>query len=117
MGLFARFLRKKSGSEFAILSGVDLEPLAEAERKKRGLLPPPQIAFSYTCECGDSLSVDLRDFNIFGGVEVTCAKCFAVCFIPPEILDHTEYDPRFKGATLREDYQSLLRFVRHRSKS
>jgi len=99
-------------------SGDDvLTAIAEAERRKRGLLPPPQnIGFNYKCECGVYLSVDLKKFNIFRGVEVTCVHCGAVCFVPPEILDHTKYDPSRKGATLRGDYQNLLRFVRHRSK-
>lgn len=110
-GLFARLLRRKSGDDF-------LTTLAETERRKRGLLPPPQnIAFNYKCECGVYHSVDLKKFNIFGGVEVECAHCGAVCFVPPEILDHTKYDPSRKGATLRGDYQNLLRFVRHRSKT
>ena len=35
------------------------------------------------------------------------------CASFPEILDHTKYDPLEKGATLKGDYQSLLRFVHH----
>lgn len=96
---------------------VDLTTLAEAERRNRGLLPPPQnLAFNYKCECGVHLSVNLASFNVLGGVNVECARCGAVCFVPPEILDHSRYDPSRKGATLRGDYQSLLRFVRHGSR-
>jgi hypothetical protein len=92
--------------------------LADAERRKRGLLPPPQnIAFNYKCECGRYLSVDLGNFDVIRGVQVSCAHCGAVCFVPPEILDHTKYDPARKGATLRGDFQSLLRFVRHGARS
>ena len=110
-GLLARLFRRTSRADV-------LTTIAEVERRKRGLLPPPQnIAFYYKCECGVYLSLDLKNFNIFGGVQVTCAHCGAVCFVPPEILDHTEYDPSRRGATLRGDYQSLLRFVRHRSRS
>lgn len=94
---------------------IDLITLPEAERRKQGLLPPPQnIGFNYKCECGVYLSVDLKNFNVFDGVQVECADCSAVCFVPPEILDHTKYDPSRKGATLKGDYQTLLRFVRHR---
>jgi hypothetical protein len=110
-GFLARLFRRKSRADV-------LTTIAETERRKRGLLPPPQnIAFNYKCECGVYLSVDLKNFNVFGGVQVTCAHCGAVCFVPPEILDHTKYDPSRRGATLRGDYQSLLRFVRHRSRS
>jgi hypothetical protein len=109
-GLFSRLFGRKS-------EDISSTGLIEKERRKRGLLPPPQnIGFNFKCECGNYLSVDLKNFNVFGGVEVTCAQCGAVCFIPPEILDHTKYDPSRKGATLREDYQCLLRFVRHGSK-
>lgn len=109
-GVLAKLFRRKSIDSWTTLT--------EAERRRRGLLPPPQnIALNYKCECGVYLSVSLKNFNIFGGVEVTCAHCGAVCFIPPEILDHTRYDPSNGGATLREDYQNLLRFVRHRSRA
>jgi len=109
-GFLAGLFRRKSGEDV-------LTTLAEAERRRRGLLPPPQdIGFTYKCECGVYLSVNLENFNIFGGVEVTCAHCGAVCFVPPEILDHTKYDPSRKGARLKGNYQSLLRFVRHGSK-
>ncbi|MGC1122716.1 MAG: hypothetical protein WBA22_16670 [Candidatus Methanofastidiosia archaeon] len=110
-GVLAKLFRRKSIED-------SWTTLTEAERRRRGLLPPPQnIAINYKCECGVYLSVNLKNFNIFGGVEVTCAHCGAVCFIPPEILDHTRYDPSNGGATLREDYQNLLRFVRHRSRA
>jgi hypothetical protein len=110
-GILDRLFQRKSRADVQAT-------LTEVERRKRGLLPPPQnIAFNYKCECGVYLSVDLKNFNVIGGVQVTCAHCGAVCFVPPEILDHTRYDPSRKGATLRGDYQSLLRFVRHRSKS
>jgi len=100
-------------------SGKDgLATIADVERRKRGLLPPPQnIGFNFKCECGVYLSVNLKDFDIFSGVQVKCAHCGAVCFVPPEILDHTKYDPLRKGATLRGGYQSLLRFVYHGTKS
>lgn len=105
-------------SPFPPERAVDLTTLAEAERRKRGLLPPPQnIAISYKCECGVYPSIDLKNFNVFGGVQVKCARCGAACFIPPEILDHTRYDPSRQGATLRRDYQSLLRFVSHRQRA
>jgi hypothetical protein len=110
-GFLDGLFHKKSSAEVAAR-------FAEADRRNRGLLPPPQgIAFNYRCECGVYLNVDLNNFNVISGVQVQCAHCGAVCFVPPEILDHTKYDPSRRGASIRGDYQSLLQFVRHGSKS
>lgn len=93
---------------------IDMTNYLESERRKHGLLPPPQnIGISFKCKCGINLSIDLKNFNVFAGLNVKCAHCGTVSFIPPEILDHTKYDAVRDGATLRADFHNMIITVRN----
>lgn len=81
------------------------------QERSQDKLPPPNLGISFLCECDEWLSSNLNNFNSVGGKEVVCVHCGAVTFLPPEILDHTTTDS--KTATLKPDWQQMIRIVRH----
>jgi hypothetical protein len=84
--------------------------------KRLGYLDPPDRVISYECECGAEDYVNLRGFNVVGGAKVTCSHCGAVLLIPSRALDHTQYSPQFKGATLKPNWREMTSFVKHGTK-
>jgi hypothetical protein len=114
MSIFSRlFGRRKQGEDPDEVA----RRVYAAFARSRDMLPPPDIRLSFKCECGLPLSAGLRNFNPVGGHEVECAQCGAVTFFPPEILDHTHVWAEFKSASLREDWQQLIKVTRHGRKS
>jgi hypothetical protein len=81
--------------------------------RSQGKLPPPDVGINFKCECGLWLSTRLGNFNPFGGKEVMCAQCGAVTFLPPEILDHDRFWKEFQSATLKDDWQQLIKIAKH----
>lgn len=55
--------------------------------------------------------------SVCGGTEVICAHCQAVTLLPPEILDHSQYDSRFGSASLLENWCDMVRVVKHGQKT
>lgn len=105
MNIFSVF-RKIKKEEPAVTAKKINDTIAAAE----GKLPPPNLGISFQCECGRWLPSNLSSFNSIGGKEIMCAHCGAVTFLPPEILDHTSTD--LKTATLKQDWQQMIKVVR-----
>jgi len=106
MSIFSMFKkRRKEDSEIIAKKVVDVVARAE------GKLSPPNLMVTFKCECGRWLSHNLNNFNPIGGTQVMCAHCGAVILLPPEILDHTPTDS--KTASLKPDWQQIVRIVRH----
>lgn len=110
MNIFSIF-RKRKREELVDVAKKINDAVARAE----GKLPPPNLGISFECECGKWLSSNLNNFNSVGGREVMCAHCGAVTFLPPEILDHIPTSS--KTATLKTDWQQMIRIVRHGRKT
>ncbi len=81
--------------------------------KRSAFLPPPSIGVAYTCECGSQRTFNCKSVNVLTGLEVMCAKCKAVLFVPPTIFDHSTYWAAGHGASLRSGWRDQMEFVRH----
>lgn len=81
--------------------------------ERRAYLRPPNIGVSYQCKCGQYKTFNCQSVNILTGLEVTCADCGAVLFVPPTIFDHSK-PSEYEGASLRPNYQDQMEFVRYR---
>lgn len=76
-------------------------------------LQVPSLGVAYKCICGRNKSFYLQSVNIFTGLELICADCGAILWVPPTIFDHTK--PRQPGvASLRPNYRDLMIFVTYR---
>ena len=83
--------------------------------ERRPYLRPPNIGVSYKCKCGRYKSFNCRSVNLFTGLELTCADCGAVLFVPPTIFDHSK-PSEYQGASLRPNYQEQMIFVEYRKR-
>ena len=80
--------------------------------ERRPYLRPPNLGVSYQCRCGRYLTFNCRSVNILTGLEVACADCGAVLFVPPTIFDHSK-SSEYQEASLRPNYQDQMKFVRY----
>lgn len=84
------------------------------QRAEQGrLLPAPDINADYVCECGSNNTMHLNMMNLTSGHNVICGHCGAVLHIPPTVLDHSEYWPAGKGASLVDNWRDQLKFIKH----
>lgn len=75
-------------------------------------LRPPSVEVSYQCKCGQTRTFNSKSVNIYTGLEITCADCRAILWIPPTILDHSK--PSRPGeASLRPNYRDKMTFVKY----
>lgn len=106
MSIFSAF--RKGKKEDPVDAAKEIN---DAVARSEGKLPSPNLGISFKCECDKWLLSNLNNFNSVGGKEVICAHCGAITFLPPEILDHTSTGS--KTATLKQDWQEMIRIVRH----
>ena len=80
-----------------------------------GMLPPPDIAVDYDCECGAPNTFHMKELNLTGGLNVQCMKCGAILHVPSTVLDHKKYWPAGEGASLVQHWRDQMTFIRHRT--
>lgn len=81
--------------------------------KKKSYLYPPNLEISYQCKCGRHKTFHCKSVNIYTGLEVMCADCAAILWVPPTIFNHSK--PSQPGeASLRPNYQDQMTFVKYR---
>jgi hypothetical protein len=103
----------------AIFEAAEKEHLKEIQKRRdaaaaQGMLPPPDIAIDYDCECGAPNTFRMKNLNLNGGLYVQCLKCGVILHVPATVLDHKKYWPTGEGSSLVHHWRDQLTFIRHR---
>lgn len=112
-----KFLRDFTSDLIKDMQRADNERIEEIQERHdaagaQGMLPPPDIAVDYDCECGVANHFHMINLNLKGGLDVYCVKCGAMLHVPLTVLDHTEYWSAGGGASLVPNWRDQMRIVR-----